>query len=73
MWRISGKLLWTTFDLNSAGMTVYADDATLYHAASTCYKLNLVLSRELYAVYDWIKMNELLLNISKTQSIALRS
>lgn len=52
---------------------MYADDATSYHAASTCHKLNLDLSREPYVVYDWIKINKLILNASKTKSIAFGS
>lgn len=43
--------------VNIAGITMYADDVTFYHAVSTYHKLNTVLSRELYDVYDWIKTN----------------
>lgn len=59
--------------LSSSGITMYADDATSYHAASTCHKLNLDLSREPYVGYDWIQINKYILNASKTKSKAFGS
>ena len=52
---------------------MYADDSTLYYAAKTVSELDNVLSAELSMVFDWIKQNELVLNISKTKSIILGS
>ena len=50
---------------------MYADDSTLYYAAKTVSELDNVLSAELNMVFDWIKQNKLVLNISKTKSIIL--
>ena len=50
---------------------MYADDSTLYYAAKTVSELDNVLSTELNKVFDWIKQNKFVLNISKTKSIIL--
>ena len=52
---------------------MYADDSTFYYAAKTVSELDNVLSAELNKVFDWIKRNNLVLNISKTKSIILGS
>ena len=52
---------------------MYADDSTMYYAAKTVSKLDNVLSAELNMVFDWIKQNKLVLNISTTKSIILGS
>ncbi len=54
------------FAMEQDSLTLYADDSTLYYAAATCSELNQVLTRELYFIYDWVKPNKLVLNISKT-------
>ena len=45
----------------------------MVYAAKTVSELDNVLSAELNKVFDWIKQNKLLLNISKTKSIILGS
>ena len=45
----------------------------MYYAAKTVSELDNVLSAELNKVFDWIKLNNLVLNISKTKSIILGS
>ena len=50
---------------------MYADDPTLYYAKNTSGELEKVLSSELNLVFDWIKLNKLAMNISKTKSIIL--
>ncbi len=72
--RRLGPLLFSSFidDLISAvknAITMYADDSTVYYAATTRHELNQVLSSELNIIYDWIKTNKLALNISKTKGI----
>jgi len=52
---------------------MYADDSTLYYAAKTVSELNNILTAELNRVFDWIKRNKLVLNISKTKSIIFGS
>lgn len=52
---------------------MYADDSTLYSAASTCEELTKVLNRELGIVSAWVESNRLVLNISKTKCIAFGS
>jgi len=59
--------------LNKATLTMFADDSTLYYAAPTCSELNQVLSSEISKLYNWIKTNKLVLNISKTASIIFGS
>lgn len=48
---------------------MYADDATLFTAASTLPELNENLQHELNTVVDWVKKNKLVMNISKTKCI----
>lgn len=46
-----------------------ANNATLYHAVSTCHNLDLVLFREFYGVYDQSEINKLVLKVSKMKTI----
>lgn len=50
-----------------ASVVMYADDATLFTAASRLPELNENLQHELNTVVDWVKKNKLVLNISKTK------
>lgn len=59
--------------LSKATLTMFADDSTLYYAAPTCSEINQVLSCEISKLYNWIKTNKLVLNISKTVSIIFGS
>lgn len=74
-----GPLLFSIFSndmpyiLRKATLTMFADDTTLYYAAPTCSELNQVLSCEISKLYNWIKTNKLVLNISKTMSIIFGS
>lgn len=74
-----GPLLFSVFTndmpyvLSKAKLTMFADDSTSYHAAPTWSELNLVLSCEISTLYNWIKTNKLILNISKTMSIMFGS
>lgn len=74
-----GPLLFSIFTndmpyiLSKATLTMFADDTTLYYAAPTCSELNQVLSCEISKLYNWIKTNKLVLNISKTMSIIFGS
>lgn len=52
---------WTT---EHAKFVTYADDATLYHAASSFNGLNEILNKELKVVHDWIISNKLVLNVA---------
>lgn len=52
---------------------MFADDSTLYYAAPTCSELNQVLSCEINKLYNWIKTNKLILNISKAMGIIFGS
>lgn len=68
-----GPLLYSIFTIdlpsvmNKARVVMYADDSTVYSAASECYELSDVLSSELRMVSEWVDMNKLVLNISKTK------
>ena len=74
-----GPLLYSIFTndlplaVKRASLTMYADDSTLYYAASTCSELNQVLTLELNRIYDWIKANKLVLNPSKTVAMIFGS
>ena len=74
-----GPLLFSIFTndmpyvLSNARVTMFADDSTLYYAAPTCSELNQVLSCEISILFNWIKTNKLILNISKTKSIMFGS
>lgn len=74
-----GPLLYSIFtnDLPSllckASLQMYEDDSTLYYAANTIGELDIVFSSVLKLVCDWIKQNKLVLNISNTKSIMIRS
>ena len=74
-----GPLLYSIFTndlplaVKQASLTMYADDSTLYYAASTCSELNQVLTVELNRVYDWIRSNKLVLNPSKTAAMLFGS
>ena len=74
-----GPLLYSIFtnDLPSvvckATVQIYADDSTLYYAAKNLSELDNFLSAELTKVSDWMTQNKLVLNISKTKSIIMRS
>ena len=74
-----GPLLFSVFTndmpyaISKANLTMYADDSTLYYAAPTSVELSQVLSSELSIIYEWIKNNKLILNISKTMSIIFGS
>ena len=73
-----GPLLFSIFTndmpyvLSNARVTMFADDS-LYYAAPTCSELNQVLSCEISILFNWIKTNKLILNISKTKSIMFGS
>ena len=57
--------------VKNAGITIYADDSTVYYATTTCHESNQVLSSELNIVYDWVKTNKFALIISKTKWYSL--
>ena len=52
---------------------MYVDDSTMCIAASECNELTDVLSGELRMVSEWVDMNKLVLNISKTKCIVFGS
>uniref|UniRef100_A0A4W5P3U4 Reverse transcriptase domain-containing protein n=1 Tax=Hucho hucho TaxID=62062 RepID=A0A4W5P3U4_9TELE len=74
-----GPLLYSIFTndlpsvMNKARVVMYADDSTIYSAASECNELTNVLSSELRMVSEWVDMNKLVLNISKTKCIVFGS
>lgn len=74
-----GPLLYSIFtnDLPSvvkhSTLVMYADDSTMYCAANSSDELGEVISNELERVYEWITVNKLVLNISKTKSILFGS
>jgi hypothetical protein len=60
-----GPLLYSIFTndlpsvMNKTREVMYADDSTMYSAASECNELTDVLSRERRMVSEWVDMNKL--------------
>ena len=48
---------------------MYADDSTIYAAATTANEVTETLNKELQTVLEWVASNKLVLNTSKTKSI----
>ena len=57
-----------TLALSKAGVSMYADDSTLYTSASTATEMTATL-KVLQLVLEWVARNNLVLNISKTKSV----
>ena len=57
---------------NSLEFTIYADDTNML-ADKDIHNLHSNLSTELNLVYNWIKVNRLKLNISKTNFILFQN
>lgn len=74
-----GPLLYTIFTndlplaVKRANIAMYADDSTIYTSALTTNELDTVLNAELRLVAEWVERNELVLNISKTNSMVFGS
>ena len=72
-----GPLLFSIFTndlpyvLEQTKVVMYADDSTMFCAASTCKELTDVLCKELQIVSDWVEDNKLLLNITKTKCMVI--
>ena len=49
---------------------MYADDSTIYVSATTANEVTETLNKDLQSVLEWVASNTLVLNISKTKSIA---
>lgn len=52
-----------------ADVVLYADDATMFYASPTVTDISCTLQNELNAITNWVKLNKLALNISKTKCI----
>lgn len=63
------QLLKLPLAIKRSDVIMYADDTTPYSAASTKHELEIILNRHLERVSDWVKNNELIVNISKTKSM----
>lgn len=74
-----GPLLFSIFTndlplmLKQTSIGMYADDSTLYVAASTANELENILNDDLLRVKKWVDSNKLVLNIEKTKCIVLCS
>ena len=56
--------------MSKASVSRYADDSTLYTSATTTTEMTATLNKELQLVSEGVARNKLVLNISKTKSIA---
>lgn len=74
-----GPLLFSIFtnDLplctKNTNVVMYADDTTLYCAATSANELTVTINNTLIDVYNWVESNKLVLNIVKTKSIVFGS
>ena len=59
--------------LNNSNITVYADDAAIYCAHSCVDDLQSKLNVDLKAATDWLEVNHLTLNVSKSKSMLIGS
>ncbi len=77
--RCLGPLLFSIFindlpcTVRKADVVMYADDATLFCASPVLGELNENLQLELHTIINWVKMNKLVLNITKTKCIVFGS
>ena len=74
---ILGPLLFTIYvndlpkTIGKCDMKQYADDTTIYHAASSASKLGVELEKDVKSVAEWVEKNGLKLNMKKTQLLLL--
>uniref|UniRef100_A0A8C7Z1Z2 ribonuclease H n=1 Tax=Oryzias sinensis TaxID=183150 RepID=A0A8C7Z1Z2_9TELE len=74
-----GPLLFSVFvndmsqEMRNAEVVLYADDATVFCASATVPELNTALQNQLNLVTNWVKLNKLVLNTSKTKCIVFRT
>ena len=54
-------------------MIIYADDTTLYTTISSNNNLEQEINNELNAINDWLKLNKLSLNITKTKAMCFHT
>lgn len=72
-----GPILYTIFTndlpsvLSKAGISMFADDTTVYLAAKSVSEIKTDLEREIEYLTDWVDNNKLILNVSKTMSIVI--
>ena len=55
--------------MRSCSVSMYADDTAIYFAASTVDVVNDNINEDLNCLYEWLKDNYLVLNITKTKCI----
>ena len=48
---------------------IFADDTTLYTTLNTQEDINDILNDELVKIYNWLKVNNLSLNVAKTKAM----
>ncbi len=53
------------FVLEKARIAMYADDSTVYAAASSVGELNSILQKELTLVFEWVTSNKLVITLKK--------
>ena len=57
--------------LDTASITLYADDSNPYHVAENVNLISENLHNDLLNVEEWIRKNRLVLNVEKTKSILI--
>ena len=69
-------LLYINDIFNSSNLTsfiVFADDTNLFYSGKNIKQLELVVNNEIKKIFEWFKVNQLTLNIKKTNYIIFKS
>ena len=59
--------------LESCSVTLYADDTVLYFSSKLISEIETKMNSDLRLVCDWLKLNQLTLNIKKSQFMLIGS
>ena len=59
--------------LESCSVTLYADDTVLYFSSKLISEIETKMNSDLRQVCDWLKLNQLTLNIKKSQFMLIGS
>ena len=60
-----------SFIVKNTKVSMYTDDAGIYHSSKDTMQLNTALKEELQRLDRWLKRNKLSLNVAKTRSMLM--
>ena len=56
--------------VQNSTVAMYADDTSLSYRSDDVQKLNEAMNKDLTSVFEWLKGNQLSLNVTKTKAMA---